>query len=398
MFWNSLIYSCIALGLYSLFLAISFYAPARSGALGFALIFTIIGTGMGLFAPVLAVLGLSYLVLTVVFLARNTPPAKALAITVIAFPIIWLAFAGLIFYDLQIDEAYKEKFPLVSLKDRLNYEDGLTETRLAEDFSTVSDDEYSGLEADRFQAYSQTYHNTNWTRKRALSRIHADATTRFINSQGFGISRMRVFGPKWIDEITEPEPIPLPDRYELRKPSTPPTEKLVPLAQSSGTTELLPMPEEESLWATHLFSAGDFVSAGSNGFVEDRQHVSGFLSHGFREIPTLGRKETDSREDWKIVQLQLVSLLKHGEPVVYNSPELPRMEALKETGTRPLTELEQSALAKLCAGEDLVFEIEPTTIRMLGSLRALRSCLKCHRGEEGQLLGAFTYEFLLPLE
>ncbi|WP_144994318.1 hypothetical protein [Polystyrenella longa] len=69
-----------------------------------------------------------------------------------------------------------------------------------------------------------------------------------------------------------------------------------------------------------------------------------------------------------------------------------------ETSTRPLTDFEISALAQILEGEDLVVDSQPKSIRMMGSLRAFTQCLQCHRGEEDQLLGTFSYKFILPSE
>ena len=42
----------------------------------------------------------------------------------------------------------------------------------------------------------------------------------------------------------------------------------------------------------------------------------------------------------------------------------------------------------------VVVEATTNRIRMLGSLRASKQCLECHRGHYGALLGAFSYELL----
>jgi hypothetical protein len=46
----------------------------------------------------------------------------------------------------------------------------------------------------------------------------------------------------------------------------------------------------------------------------------------------------------------------------------------------------------LQSDEDVVIDESVDHIRMVGSLRAAKSCLACHSVHRGDLLGAFTYE------
>lgn len=98
-----------------------------------------------------------------------------------------------------------------------------------------------------------------------------------------------------------------------------------------------------------------------------------------------------TKQQWEIVRLELVSLLKFKDARVYMSKELPQLEKLKDAPTRELDEFEAGALAKLWHDEDVIVEEEPHRIRMLGSLRATNRCLDCHTVKRGQLLGAFSY-------
>ncbi|MEI6862297.1 MAG: hypothetical protein WCL04_08600 [Verrucomicrobiota bacterium] len=142
-----------------------------------------------------------------------------------------------------------------------------------------------------------------------------------------------------------------------------------------------------------------------------------------------------SYENYQRELFNLVGLLHYAHPVAYDlkslisplSPggELPRGSALR--GSRPaanaaghnpygnepgrpvrdLNGFETEALARLKAGEDVV--IKPLgdsfnvaikslggSFRMLGAVRAQKSCLECHEDKhEGDLLGAFSY-LLVP--
>src|SRR5258708_39906209 len=98
---------------------------------------------------------------------------------------------------------------------------------------------------------------------------------------------------------------------------------------------------------------------------------------------------------WIVQDLELVSLLKHDEPVAYVSKNLPRMDELREAKTRPLDAFERDALEVLRRGEDLKVQNASREIRMLGSIRAVKQCLQCHEVERGDLLGAFSYRLRL---
>jgi hypothetical protein len=139
----------------------------------------------------------------------------------------------------------------------------------------------------------------------------------------------------------------------------------------------------------HRESYFNFVNATGFGYVVDRNHVAGFQSHQFRQLPSFSPPE-ESRS-WKLEALDLLSLLKHPEPVAYVSDDLPRMEELRHAPVRPLDAFESKALAALRRGEDLEVSSGPERIRMLGSVRAAQQCIRCHDVDRGELLGAFSY-------
>ena len=84
-------------------------------------------------------------------------------------------------------------------------------------------------------------------------------------------------------------------------------------------------------------------------------------------------------------------MLKHEQPQVYQSKNLPNMQELETVPTRSLDGFESAALNKLRGGEDLIVSTGSHEIRMLGSLRAAKQCMECHQVDRGTLLGAFTY-------
>jgi len=108
--------------------------------------------------------------------------------------------------------------------------------------------------------------------------------------------------------------------------------------------------------------------------------------------PLFDYYDATKNADWTVAKLELVSLLKHSEPRVYVSTQLPRMDQLKDAPTRPLDPFESRSLEQLRTAQDLVLEQRASDVRMLGSVRAGKNCLQCHNVTRGDLLGAFSYE------
>lgn len=108
------------------------------------------------------------------------------------------------------------------------------------------------------------------------------------------------------------------------------------------------------------------------------------INHLFRD------KLASGDHGFEVVAAELVSLLKHDEPRVYDIDEL-TIENLDDVPTRPLDAFERASLARVQAGERIVYEETAGDIRMLGELRAIRQCQDCHSVEQGFLLGAFSY-------
>ena len=79
------------------------------------------------------------------------------------------------------------------------------------------------------------------------------------------------------------------------------------------------------------------------------------------------------KEQWAVIRLQLVSLLKFDRPAVYVSDNLPRMDELQGVPTRPLTPFEAKSLKSLREGDDIATETSGDRIRMVGSRSARAS-------------------------
>jgi hypothetical protein len=273
--------------------------------------------------------------------------------------------------------------PFESLESRLAYEPHRP-SESAEGTRAKSANDDPG---DSFRDY------TGRRRTAMLQRIHENSVHAFVNSPGFGVVRM--IGPslgdlRRADPIRTAPPLPLPE---------PPSGTDVP---SLSVGDLVLEPDKEAavpasglnhneLRVYHRLGLDDFADPLGFGFVRDRRQVAGFLSHRFTRYPPKPGKEADAAH-WRIESLDLVSLLKHPEPVAYVSKHLPRMDELRDAPTRPLDEFEAERLPNVRAGEEISAAYGPRRIRLLGAIRARDACLKCHSVDPGELLGAFSYD------
>jgi len=97
---------------------------------------------------------------------------------------------------------------------------------------------------------------------------------------------------------------------------------------------------------------------------------------------------------WDIVELQLVSLLMHDRPVVYDKHlVIDNNRTGEAAATRALDQFEAESLENLQSGAERVmaWNDELDCLHVLGAIRAKETCLKCHEVTSGHLLGAFSY-------
>jgi hypothetical protein len=224
-----------------------------------------------------------------------------------------------------------------------------------------------------------------------LASLHTRKSNEFAIAQGFGRVRMM---PGFVSEkgieLPPVEPISMPT--DAVPPYNPEYELSKPLADDGKAGSRRPLQDE--LLSLHDTGMDDFVDPDRIGYVQDRDHVAGFQSHRFTTMPQLSEQRDQPPSSWKIVRLELVSLLKHETPVAYLSKNLPQMDELKTAPIRPLDPFEQRSLAGLRSDKDILIDETPDRIRMVGSLRASKTCLECHSVRRGDLLGALTYELV----
>lgn len=242
-------------------------------------------------------------------------------------------------------------------------------------------------------------------REMLLKNLHAGTTDQFVIASGFGPVRMlmptrnRIMLPDrgsipFERRVTERE-----SRFDSRGSVQENTDEFVPV----------PPPSPADLTQMHFNGAGDFLHPIRWGYIRDRRHVAGFVSHRFNQMPgtelshprvekSISAAESSVvvretwRRNWAIVRIELIGLLRLPEPVAYRSPHLPQLDELSSYPTRELDSFETSALTQLRTDEDVIIDETPRSIRMIGSLRAYSDCLKCHHAARGELLGALSYE------
>lgn len=284
---------------------------------------------------------------------------------------------------------WRKKFPFRSLADRLSYE------------AARAPKTSPPLKPEVERMLSSNDNSTSKMRGESLRLLHEESVDDFVAQSGFGMSRMTfpLRSPHYF-ETPEVKPIPLakmPDRSadgpQVFLPNSP-----AAAAATGGATRLMPTSTE--MESMHQIGAKLFASF-LNGYAKSVDQVAGFEPHAFRyELtppydlaqPAPGPDDKRGPKKWKLVRLELTSLLKHDTPRVYVSENLPRMEDLSSTKTRELTKFETDSLAKLRGGEELVVEATANRIEMFGALRAGKDCRRCHEVPLGTLLGAFSYD------
>lgn len=214
--------------------------------------------------------------------------------------------------------------------------------------------------------------HANRFREMRLSRLHQDAVDLFVNNPGFGVARVAYPNEASLAASPRKGPVPI-------QPGPHPTATWSPGGLGPPSAA-----DETSLGRVLDASILDFVNPGGFGLFKDRQHVAGFETHRFSQAP-------DPVDQWKVQALELVSLLLHDEPKVYVSSDLPQMDRLHGVPTRPLDRFEEFGLDAMRRGDDIFISQVDEGVRMLGAIRSTKTCVSCHGGDRGDLLGAFSY-------
>ena len=291
-------------------------------------------------------------------------------------------------------------YPIQHIGRRLAYENSNPRDSVNDENEEV-DDETFRLATQIYEKAGEweTYGDFRAHSLAALEATHNNFVAAFVRQEGFGVGRMIRLPPS--DEyIRMPEPPILA--------LAPPPRISVSAGSEQSSKPGTPVEVGEVTRDWHTSSVVNFSNPDGFGYLVDRRSsetsagradgeggtitARGFETHAFQSIP----EGSPWGREWQLMRLELVSLLKHDPPAVYLSDSLPRMAELssEDVPTRPLDECESIALERLRKGEVIVVRQGRNRVRMLGSLLATRECIRCHNVTRGQMLGAFSYEFM----
>ncbi len=299
----------------------------------------------------------------------------------------------------KVGAALRKKYAFQPLGKALDYEKeaaaNLPEPRLTE----ASKQRLNERERMENTTFWRTKHKGETLRTAALRLLHEGQVSDFISRSGFGFSRMPAPSPQHLQLPPAPK-IPLVSR-PLSSGAEKSTVQL-PTSVAAADKDSQRLPTSQEIHRLHTYLPMQFASPTRSGYIKDREHIAGFGKHAFSFLPALHytrpthppKGETGEKNVWKVQRMELVSLLKHREPVAYVTGYLPRMEDTEDAETRGLDHFESEGLKKLQQGEDLVVQSHLNRLTMIGSVRATESCLKCHSVKKGHLLGAFSYDIV----
>src|SRR5260370_3500169 len=197
----------------------------------------------------------------------------------------------------------------------------------------------------------------NFYRQMALENLHARTMETFVNAPGFGVRR--IIAPPTKKNLMLDQEIVIPQPGSLGD-----------ILGGKAVKEGVGPSDDKDLRAFHRDSLLDFVNPRGFGWVKSRAEVAGFQGHFFRAIP--------KSERWLVRNIELVGLLKHDEPVVYVTANLPRMEEIRTAKTRSLDSFEEAGLKELQQGETLYVDQSTLGLRLLGTIRALQHSTPRH--------------------
>ena len=367
-FWFAV---AVSAGMSALFIYLARWEkPRRRGLLATVpvLLFSVLYASLALFVNAVLLL-----IAGIMLTRRGRPTVRTLCKICMASGLVALAI-GVVPGVVEVDELkeMRRELPIVSLVKRLRYETRRHSTDGAIG-SVTSEAVVAALSATE-----QTLDENRTWRTHELKLLHNHQYELFVRAMGFGLQRMIPVTPGGLQR---------PPLHDIGLNETAVTRthdgSYWRTAFSSGNSSTI-----ESL---HTVSRLDFLDPDAFGFtIEGPSRITGFIEHGFHYPPAA---IINSPPIWRIMRLELVSLLKFDEPRVYVLDHLPRMDQLSSDNapTRPLDAFESEALAKLWHNEDVVVKNEGDDYRMLGSLRAAKQCLDCHSVQRGELLGAFSY-------
>ena len=298
-------------------------------------------------------------------------------------------------------------YPFESLEDRLGF-DAPGRKRLAKQFPTVA------LDLDRWKPLLNTEQMTkippaalatltaderlgregHFERMHALASLHQVEVQKFVTNPGFGIMRLA------LQRFDQPAEEPPADWSEGDRGGPVNLPKAGSFFSAGEDKKGPTLPSVAALADFHTSTAHEFARPDSWGLVKDRTQVAGFRPHALEFVPDgHARRRFDHEhpvkdkagrvtgypviERWAVRKVELIGLLMHDAPVVYQNPDgrLPTMAAVKDTKTRGLTEFESNGLKDLSAGKEVVaVDAATNQVRMVGAIRMAGGVHEVPRG------------------
>ncbi len=216
--------------------------------------------------------------------------------------------------------------------------------------------------------------------------LHQSQFQSFINSPGFGVMRLTL--PRKEQRFYTPR------REPILQPSHSDTSR-----SHLGIEHPITSPIEYPVkYHHHVLTHFSFPIGW--GWERKPGEFLGFMEHqmGMRNPDESQNTYFDpltSLSKWKLASIELIGLLVHDKTVVYMTENLPRMDEAKTAPKRDPDEFETAGLKAIASGKELYFgrSRDEPILRMIGGIRAVKSCISCHECRNGELLGAFSYTF-----
>lgn len=310
------------------------------------------------------------------------PPLKIALTASLSFSLISITYVLQTKMDdyAQLREARRE-LPVQQLGPRLRYENKLS-NRNSANGSPVHyrlSDHWKDFELTLLTDLGA------WPQARNLylRQVHDKHVENFLKSAGFGVGRMEVFHTPKSGVLPELENIPF--RY---------ADNQRPKSFDEGTYWITPQwkPNDQPI-DFHFAGLVDFFNTTTFGLKVSSKKTIGFEPHAFHFSAEPVMYQADR---YLLKRLQLISVRRFDEPRVYVLNHLPRMDQLlaEDVALRTPNTFELQSLTNIeKLNEDVVTDIIDDRLLMVGSIRAVQSCLDCHAANHGELLGAFTYQF-----
>ncbi|MEM9588805.1 MAG: hypothetical protein AAGA03_16095 [Planctomycetota bacterium] len=241
------------------------------------------------------------------------------------------------------------------------------------------------------------------SRTRAIRALHRSAVAHFLGAPEIGVGRMIYPNFTRLNDPTE-TPVLL---SEIAAGET--------LQWQSGNTDLAAqIAFRKQVDVAHERVSNWFVPVQSIGDFREVTEVAGFQPHAITR-ERLNRGKTDlaieslqdvfqvvadrgedkgQAMDYALTRLQLLGLLYHDQPIVYDLETLPDLAAAEDAPVRPINAFESRGLERLIDGIPVHVEQSDDRIQVLGALRNAESCTRCHDGSSDRLLGAFSYNLV----